>query len=63
MRRHITTRTSPKGQPYKGACRMCGADNLSIAETNAPCPGGRDVSVAAAVDEATTGKIKSSQKH
>lgn len=57
--RHVTTRTSPKGEPYRGACRLCGANNLTIAETNSECQGGRPgVTVEDAVNEAMTGKTK-----
>jgi hypothetical protein len=58
MARHITTRTSPKGQDYLGTCRMCGANNLTIEQTNAECPGGRGVTVDDALAEALTGKTK-----
>lgn len=61
MQRHITTRTSPKGQDYRGTCRLCGANDLTIAQTNAPCPGGRQTTVEDALAEAMTGKTKQPQ--
>ena len=35
---HVTYRTNKKGENYLGTCVLCGTTNLSITDTNKPCP-------------------------
>lgn len=35
---HSLDRTSPKGQPFLGTCRLCGAQNLKAVDAEKPCP-------------------------
>lgn len=49
---HSIERTSPKGGPFLGTCRLCGKENLTMADALMPCPNPRKVTADDALLEA-----------
>ncbi len=51
---HIIDRTSPKGEPFVGKCRLCGQEGLtsSFKDVQSPCPGPQNLSSDASLLEA-----------
>jgi hypothetical protein len=54
--KHHIDRTSPKGGPFRGTCRLCGTPGLTIEQVNDDCPNQRGLSSAEALVEAITGE-------
>jgi hypothetical protein len=49
---HSIERTSPKGEPFIGTCRLCGTSGLKTADIYSPCGNQRGLSENAALLEA-----------
>ncbi|SEK36480.1 hypothetical protein SAMN04515666_101332 [Bosea lupini] len=49
---HAIERTSPKGGPFIGTCRLCGTPGLSAADALQPCPNQRGLTADEALLEA-----------
>lgn len=56
MRYHAIERTSPKGGPFLGTCRLCGTPNLRAEQALEECPNQRDLSADQAVIESILGE-------
>jgi len=41
---HALTRTSPTGEPFRGRCIKCGAENLKMSDALVDCPKDKVVS-------------------
>lgn len=54
MQHHIE-RTSPKGQPFVGTCRLCGKSGLRMSAALEDCENVRGLSKADALVETLTG--------
>lgn len=48
---HSIERTSPKGGPFIGVCRLCGTPNLSIAASREECPNQRGLTASEVMAE------------
>lgn len=55
MQTHALERTSPKGQPFIGTCRLCGQAGLTSKDVMKPCENVRGLSQEEAVLEAIVG--------
>lgn len=52
MKTHSLERTNPKGQPFIGTCRLCGAPNLPMSAAREYCENIRGLSSDEALLEA-----------
>jgi len=52
---HSLERTSPKGTPFRGRCRLCDAEDLPANAALEPCPNPRRVSEDQALIDAIEG--------
>jgi hypothetical protein len=55
---HAIERTSPKGGPFVGTCRLCGTPNLTFASMVEECPNQRGLTQDQALIETITGEEK-----
>lgn len=55
MQCHSLERTSPKGQDFRGTCKLCGLTNLTIGECQNYCENWRGLSNEEAILEAVIG--------
>lgn len=54
MRHHIE-RTSPKGGPFLGTCRLCGKPNLPMSAVHEDCENARELTAEEALVESVLG--------
>ncbi len=52
---HAIERTSPKGGPFIGTCRLCGTPNLRMGDALKPCPNQRGLTADQALIECIEG--------
>ena len=55
-RNHNLKRTSPKGTPFVGTCRLCGQTGLTFADMSKDCPNQRGLTQDEALIEAINPK-------
>jgi len=53
---HHIERTSPKGETFRGTCRLCGQQNLTALDARRECPNVRSLSPGEAVSETLNGQ-------
>ena len=53
--KHHVERTSPKGQPFVGTCRLCGMSGLKMSAAHEDCENVRGLSAEDALVEAVLG--------
>lgn len=51
----VLERTSPKGTPFVGYCRLCGQQGLTYADMNKPCQNPRGLTTDEALLDAVKG--------
>lgn len=55
MKHHIE-RTSPKGETFRGTCRLCGKTNLTALDARKDCENVRNMTEGEAMAETLSGK-------
>lgn len=62
QRTHALERTSPKGGPFIGTCRLCGKAGLRLGDALKPCENQRGLSADEALLEAIEGPSTEGEK-